>query len=131
MKRTAVNPWKWSLPYSFNQAEVIEGATRHLICSGQTAIDVDGEPQHAGDMRAQVALSLDNLETVLKAAEMTLSNVVRLTIYTTDVDQMVANWDVLTERLGTAGVKPPLTLVGIARLAFPELLVEIEATAAG
>ena len=36
-------------------------------------------------------MSLDNLETVLKAAGMTMSNVMRLTIYTTDIDQMIAN----------------------------------------
>ncbi len=61
---------------------------------------------------------------------MSLGNVVRLTIYTTDVDEMIANWDALAGRLAAANVAPPQTLLGVSRLAFPELKVEIEATAA-
>ena len=131
MKRTAINPWPWSVKYGFNQGELIEGQSRVLYCSGQTAIDSDGLPQHAGDIRAQITLSLDNLEQVLRHADMTLSNVVRLVIYTTEPDLMAQNFDVLGERLGTAGVKPAQTFLGVARLAFPELLVELEATAVG
>lgn len=66
MQRTPVNPWDWSLQYGFNQAEVVEGAKRFLICSGQTAIDGEGKSQHKGDLKAQVSLALDNLEAVLK-----------------------------------------------------------------
>ncbi len=62
MNRTAVNPWDWSLKFSFNQGEIIDEASRFLVCSGQTAIDGDGNPQHAGDMKAQMGLALDNLE---------------------------------------------------------------------
>ena len=56
-------------------------------------------------------------------------NVVRLTVYTIDVDAMIQNYDVLVSRLAAAEVKPEQTLLGVARLAFPELLVELEATA--
>lgn len=66
MERTAVNPWDWSIKLGYNQAEVIDGATRQVICAGQTAVDEDGAPQHPGDMRAQISLALDNLEAVLK-----------------------------------------------------------------
>lgn len=57
MKRTAVNPWNWSLKLGYNQAEIIEGQTRQLIVAGQIAVDENGAPQHAGDMRAQIALA--------------------------------------------------------------------------
>lgn len=130
MERTVVNPWTWSLEFGFNQAEIVEGRRRQLICAGQTSVDADGHPQHAGDMRAQVGLALDNLEAVLTAADMTFADVVRLNIYTTDVDAFFGAADVLGERLGAAGVRPPSTLLGVARLAFPELMVELEATAA-
>ena len=130
MNRTAVNPWDWSLKFSFNQGEVIEGTTRFLVCSGQTAIDGDGVPQHDGDMAGQLRLSLDNLEAVLKAGGMTFANVVRLSIYTTDVDAVIANWAIFAEHVGGHGVMPPQTLLGVNRLAFPELMVEIEALAA-
>jgi enamine deaminase RidA (YjgF/YER057c/UK114 family) len=129
VKRTPVNPWQWSLNFGFNQAEVVEGQSRVLVCAGQTAVDADGTPQHAGDMGAQIGLALDNLEAVLKGADMTLANVVRLNMYTTDVDALLQNAGVLGQRLGAAGVMPPGTLLGVARLAFPDLMVEFEATA--
>jgi enamine deaminase RidA (YjgF/YER057c/UK114 family) len=129
MKRTPVNPWQWSLNFGFNQAEILEGQSRVLVCAGQTAVDADGTPQHAGDMAAQIALALDNLEAVLKDADMTLANVVRLNMYTTDVDALLQNAGVLGERLGAANVMPPGTLLGVTRLAFPDLMVELEATA--
>ena len=129
--RTSVNPWPWSLGYGFDQAHLVEGATRVLVLSGQAAVDADGTPQHAGDLAAQVSLAVDNLETVLAEAGMTLADVVRMTVFTTDVDAMMSAWQGLSERFTTAGVRPTSTLVGVTRLAFPDLMVEIEATAVG
>jgi len=129
MKRTAINPTDWSLQFGFNQAELVESPGRTLYCSGQVSIDSDGRPQHKGDLRAQVDLALDNLEAALGAADMTLANVVRLTIYTIDIDAVFANFDSVTSRLDAAGVKPAQTLLGVARLALPDLMIEIEATA--
>lgn len=130
MNRTAVNPWPWSLNFGYNQAEIIEGHRRMLLCAGQTSVDGDGHPLHAGDMAAQVTQALDNLEAVLEGAGMTLANVIRLNFYTTDVDAFFNAMGPLAERMGAAGVAPPGTLLGVARLAFPELMIEMEATAA-
>lgn len=129
MQRTPVNPWQWSIAMGFNQAEVVTGHARTLFCAGQAAVDGDGNPQHPGDMPAQLALAVDNLEAVLREAQMTLANVVRLNIYTTDVDSFFEHYGVLASRTGAAKVAPPGTLLGVARLAFPELMVELEATA--
>lgn len=129
VSRTAVNPWAWSMDFGFNQAEIVEGYRRELICAGQSAMDADGKPQHAGDMRAQVSLAFDNLEAVLHGAGMSLSNVVRLNFYTTDIDAFFEAQDIFAQRLGGAGVMPPGTLLGVSRLAFPELMIELEATA--
>jgi enamine deaminase RidA (YjgF/YER057c/UK114 family) len=127
--RTPIDPWPWSLTIGFHQAELIQRPERILVCAGQTAMSADGIPQHVGDMAAQVELSLDNLEAVLDAAGMTLTNVVRLNMYTTDVDAFFAAHPAMVQRLAAAGVQPPGTLLGVSRLAFPELLVELEATA--
>jgi enamine deaminase RidA (YjgF/YER057c/UK114 family) len=129
MQRTSVNPWPWSLGFAFNQAELVEGHRRVLVCSGQTATDADGQPQHPGDMAAQLAMAADNLQAVLAAGGMGLADVVRLQVYTTDVDRLLEHYQVLVGRLEAAGVRPPSTLLGVARLAAPELLVELEATA--
>lgn len=131
MKRTAVNPWDWSLKLGYNQAELVDGATRQVICAGQTAVDGEGNPQHPGDMRAQIALALDNLEAVLAKAGMDLSNVTRLGVYATDVDDALKNFDLMGMRFGPHQVAPPMTLLGVTRLAIPGLLFEIEATAFG
>jgi enamine deaminase RidA (YjgF/YER057c/UK114 family) len=130
MKRTPVNPWGWSLPLGYNQAELLEGTTRHLTCAGQTAVDGNGNPMHPGDMRSQLMLALDNLEAILGAAGMGLANITRLNIFTTDVDAALQNFDVLGMRMGQAGASPPMTLLGVTRLAIAPLMIEIEATAA-
>ncbi|WP_197275197.1 RidA family protein [Luteipulveratus halotolerans] len=129
MERTAVNPVTWSLEMGFNQGELVSGQTRTLYCSGQTAMSADGRPQHEGDMAGQLALSIDNLEAVLRAADMSLADLVRLNVYTTDVDALFPHYGVLAGRLGAAGVAPATTMLGVTRLAVPGQLIELEGTA--
>jgi enamine deaminase RidA (YjgF/YER057c/UK114 family) len=129
MERKAVNPWDWSIRLGYNQAEIIMGATQQLICAGQTSVDGAGNLLHPGDMRGQIGAALDNLETVLKTAGMDLGNVVKLGVYATDVDEALKNFDLLGMRFGPHRVAPPMTLLGVTRLAIPGLLFEIEATA--
>jgi enamine deaminase RidA (YjgF/YER057c/UK114 family) len=128
-ERTAVNPWTWSVAMGYNQGELVSGHTRTLYCSGQAAMSGDGVPRHAGDMAAQLALSLDNLEALLGAAGMSLAHLVRLNVYTTDIDLLFQHYGVLVSRLGAAGVAPTTTMLGVTRLAIPALLVELEGTA--
>ncbi len=129
VERTAVNPVTWSVEMGFNQGEVVSGQTRTLYISGQTAMSGDGKPQHDGDMAAQLALSIDNLQAVLAEAGMSLANLVRLNVYTTDVDLLFQHYGVLAARLGAAAVAPTTTMLGVTRLAIPTLMVELEGTA--
>jgi enamine deaminase RidA (YjgF/YER057c/UK114 family) len=130
MERTAINPWSWSLNLGFDQAELIQGQQRQLVCSGQDAVDADGQPQHPGDMAAQLDHALDNLDAVLAAGEMTLADVVRLNVYTTDVDELFQHWAKLKDRVGDAGGRFATSVLGVTQLAAPQLLVLLEATAA-
>lgn len=130
MKRTPVNPWSWSLPLGYNQAEIHADSNRQVVCAGQTSVDAEGNPQHPDDMRGQMALAVDNLEAVLAAADMSLGDVTRIGIYSTDVDETLKNFDLVGGRFGPAGAAPPMTLLGVSRLAMPPLMFEIEATAA-
>lgn len=129
IERTAVNPWTWSIEMGYNQGEIVSGHARTLYCAGQTAMSGDGEPLHAGDMAAQLALSLDNLEALLGKAGMSLGDLVRLNVYTTDVDLLFQHYAVLASRLGAAGAAPATTMLGVTRLAIPTLMVELEGTA--
>ena len=131
MERRILNPWSWQDGFGFVQANEIRGAQRILICSGQASINADGRVAHPGDMLAQTRQAFDNLETVLQQAGLTLADVVRLNYYTTDVDRFLEAYQGVKDRLHDAGCRPASTLLGIARLAYPELLIEIEATAVG
>ena len=86
MERRIVNPWTWQDALGFVQANELRGVQRMLVCAGQTSVDAEGRPVHPGDMAAQVGQALDNLETVLRQAGFALADVVRLNVYTTDVD---------------------------------------------
>jgi enamine deaminase RidA (YjgF/YER057c/UK114 family) len=130
MERRIVNPWTWQDDYGYVQGHEVTGAERVLYCAGQTSVDENGEPLHEGDMAAQIGQALDNLEAVLREAGFTLADVVRLNYYATDVDAFIEAGAVHGGRLAEAGCRPAGTLLGVARLAFPALLVEIEATAA-
>jgi enamine deaminase RidA (YjgF/YER057c/UK114 family) len=125
--RTPINPWPWSLKLGFDQAQLIEGHRRQLVCSGQDSVDADGNPQHPGDMAAQLELALDNLEAVLAAADMTLADVVRLNVYTTDVGELFKHFPTVPARFG--GATFASTVLGVAQLPLPQLVVMLEATA--
>ena len=127
MERKDVNPWEWSKAFGFSQAVAITGSQRILVCSGQTAIGPDGSPPTTSDMAEQVRAAFANLTTVLEAAGMTMGDVVKLTIYTTDVDALLADYGAAAQAL--APNLPAMTLIGVTRLAFPELKIEIEAIA--
>jgi enamine deaminase RidA (YjgF/YER057c/UK114 family) len=125
-----VNPWKWQDQLRFSQAIDVTGAGRILFCAGQASVDLDGNTVAPGDMRAQTEQALDNLEEVLREAGLGLENVVRLDYFVTDMDRYFAEaTPVIWARLDAAGIQPAGTLLGITRLAFPDLLIEIEATA--
>jgi enamine deaminase RidA (YjgF/YER057c/UK114 family) len=127
MERTDVNPWEWSKAFGFSQAVDVSGTSHVLLCSGQTATGDDGSPPTTSDMAKQVELALGNLNTVLASADMSMENVVKLTLYTTDVDELLGAYGSAAPFLGDN--LPAMTLIGVTRLAFPELKVEIEATA--
>jgi enamine deaminase RidA (YjgF/YER057c/UK114 family) len=129
MERTAVNPWNWSVNLGFDQAQLVVDRRRELICSAQDSVDANGNAQHPGDLAAQLGLALDNLEAVLTGAGMTLADVVRLNIYTTDVGALLEHFGVLAERFGGNPDRFASTVLGVASLAGPDLLVALEATA--
>ena len=129
MERRIVNPWTWQDQMGYVQANDVSGAQRTIFLAGQGSVDEEGAPVHPGDMEAQLNQTLDNVETVLREAGAGLSDVVRLNIYTTDVDGFFEAYGTVAGRLAQAGCRPASTLLGVTRLAYPEMLVEIEATA--
>ena len=135
MNRTAINPTDWGLQFGMNQGEVVEGLTRTLHFSGQVALEADADAEmgvrvvHEGDIRGQMGAALSNIDAILAGAGMTRENILSLRFFTTDIDGFLENYDVYAVWIGEANSMPPQSLLGVNRLVFPELLVEIEATA--
>jgi enamine deaminase RidA (YjgF/YER057c/UK114 family) len=124
---TPINPHSWTVGLGFDQAQLIEGHRRMLVCSGQDAVDADGRPQHPGDMAAQLELALDNLESIVGAAGMTLADIVRLNIYTTDVDELInQHFERINARFGNS--RYATSILGVTHLPA-QFLVMVEATA--
>jgi enamine deaminase RidA (YjgF/YER057c/UK114 family) len=127
MTRTDVNPWEWSKGFGYSQAVQVTAPEAVLYCAGQTATGPDGAPPTTDDMAEQVSMAFANLGSVLEGADMTIADIVRLTVYTTDVDELLGAYGTVTEAMSPN--LPAMTLIGVTRLAFPQLKVEIEATA--
>jgi enamine deaminase RidA (YjgF/YER057c/UK114 family) len=128
-QRRIINPWTWQDKYGFVQANEVSGAGRTLYCAGITSVDDDGNLMHAGDIRGQIAQALRNIGVVLGQAGFSFADVVRLVVYTTDVDAFMQAHDYFVDLLAKEGCRHAGTLLGVTRLAGPDMLVEIEVTA--
>ena len=130
MQTTAHNPQRWLLDgFGINQAIEVTAGQRVLYVSGQTSNDASGASMHPGDIAAQFKLAWANLVEVLAAANMTPANIVRLNYYTTDVDVFMGAAEAIIGVVAAAGCSPVSTLLGVARLFEPSIMLEIEATA--
>ena len=125
-----INPTTWSSAFGFDQGQLRPLPERWLTIAGQGPVNEAGALLHEGDVCAQLSLTMRNVESVLSAAGMGYGDVVRMTVYTTDVDATLESYSAITERLALAGATPPATLIGVNRLAQPGMAVEIEVTAA-
>lgn len=98
-----------------------------LFIAGQVAVDGDGNVIGEGDMAAQLRQVFENLKSVLASEGADFSNIVKINIFTTDIDALRQSFDIRREYFGEHS--PASTLVQIERLARPVFLVEIEAIA--
>ncbi len=115
-------PWHKALPF----VQSVEVSGRLLFTSGITARDPQGVLLGVGDMKRQIEVCLDNLGDVLKSADASFDNLVKIVMYTTDIETFSQHPDAWR---GHFSARPASTLVEVRRLALPEMMVEIEAVA--
>ena len=119
---TVDKPWAKTIPFSLGVAS----DSALLFTAGMTARDPDGKVVGVGDIRAQIEQCFRNVGDVLHAAGADYGDVLKWTMYTTDIDSFTKHADVWQRYFVD---KPASTLVEVRRLALPEMLVEIEAVA--
>ena len=127
-----INPVELPQIDLYRQVSVASGS-KLVFVAGQVAVDAAGATVGAGDLAAQVEQVYLNLGTALAAAGATFDNVAKLTAYLVDwtPDKMPAFLEGAGRAFARLGVNPvpPFTGIGVAALAAPDLLVEIEAIA--
>lgn len=120
-----VNPPGMSTPQTYSH---VVRASNLVFIAGQVGSDAQGKLAGPG-MREQLEQVMKNLQTALASQKLDFSHVAKINIFTTDVDEFRSP-DVAAIRAKYFGAsKPTSTLVGVTRLASPELKVEIEAIA--
>ncbi|MEU9374834.1 RidA family protein [Streptomyces sp. NPDC048255] len=132
MSVTLVNPEGLPKPDVYRQLSIATGS-KLVFLAGQVARDADGRPVGEGDLAAQVEQCYLNINTALTEIGGSFDDVAKLTVYV--VDWSAEKMPLLGEGVGRAaaklGIDPvkPITLLGVAALGEPDLLVEVEATA--
>ncbi|MFC7404958.1 RidA family protein [Georgenia alba] len=127
-----VNPENLPAPDVYAQLSVAEGS-RMVFISGQVARDGDGRPVGPGDLAAQAEQAYANVHTAITAVGGTFADVAKLTVYVVDWEpskmaQLAEGAVRAAERLGFDLVRP-ITLLGVAALGEPDMLIEVEAVA--
>lgn len=129
MQKRSINPTDWLQGFNIHHGVEVTGAQRVLYLSGQTSNGPDGAPLHEGDIVAQFELAWSNLKDALAEADMEPADVVRLNMYTTDMDAFMGAVEKLVPIYAADGCTPSCTLLGVERLFEAELMIELEATA--
>jgi enamine deaminase RidA (YjgF/YER057c/UK114 family) len=128
---TRINPPELGTPPGYSQV-VDVSANRIIFIAGQTAVDRDGNVVGKDDFAAQATQVFRNLAIALEAAGCTAANLVKLTVYLTDMNNLSRYREARNSFFAsvTPPAAPAITLVEVAKLYGPDFMIEIEAIAA-
>ena len=126
------NPEGLPKPDMYRQLSIATGS-RLVFIAGQVARDATGDPVGAGDLAAQTEQAFRNVATAIAAAGGSFADIAKLNVYVVDwtPDKMAALGEGVMRAAATAEIDPlkPITLIGVAALGEPDLLIEVEAAA--
>ena len=112
-------------PYYSNAARVSSGPL--LFISGQVALDAEGKLVGEGDLRAQAVQVLENLKAILADQGAAMSDIVKVTVYVTDIRAFDDIADIRERYFPSDG--PASVICEVSALAWPGFMIEIEAVA--
>jgi len=126
-----INPPELGTPPGYSQIVEVS-AGKMIFIAGQTALDRDGKVVGPGNFAAQAAQVFDNLTAALQAVGCTPANLVKLTVFLTDMSNLSAYREARNRFFAkvTPPAAPAVTLVEVSKLYGPQFLIEIEAIAA-
>lgn len=118
------------LPKTPGYSHAVSARGALVVTSGEIALDKQGNVVGPGDMQAQTEQVFANVQAALAAARTDFKHVIKLTVFVTDArpENLVIFRQVRDRYVDTA--KPPAnSLVQVAKLVRPELVIEMEAVA--
>ena len=126
-----INPPELGTPPGYSQIVEVN-ANRIVFIAGQTALDRSGNVVGRGDFTRQASQVFDNLTITLNAVGCTAANLVKLTVFVTDMSNLGAYREVRNRFFATVSpaAAPAVTLVEVSKLYGANFLIEIEAIAA-
>ena len=126
-----LNPPDLGPPPGYSQVVEVQ-ASRIVFIAGQTALDEAGALVGKDDFAAQAEQVFRNLAVALEAVGCTAANLVKLTVFLRDMDNLGAYREARNRFFATVSppAAPAVTLIEVSKLYGPEFLIEIEAVAA-
>jgi enamine deaminase RidA (YjgF/YER057c/UK114 family) len=126
-----INPPGLDSPPGYSQVVEVR-ADRLIFIAGQTALDQDGNLVGGTDFAAQAQQVFQNLTVALQAVGCTASNLVKLTVFLRNMENLSAYREARNRFFATVvpTAAPAVTLIEVAKLYGSDFLIEIEAIAA-
>jgi reactive intermediate/imine deaminase len=127
-RKTAINPKGVAIPLKQYYSNCVRSDAGPLLwISGQVALDADGRLVGEGDLRAQAVQVLENIKAILDNSHATMDDIVKVTVYVTDIRAFNDIADIREKYFPKNG--PSSVICEVSALAWPEFMIEIEAVA--
>jgi enamine deaminase RidA (YjgF/YER057c/UK114 family) len=128
MNNEQINPPALPVPVGYSQVVATQGA-RTIYVAGQVSLDVIGNVVAPGDVIGQARRAFTNVKSAVEAAGATVEDIVKVTWYVVGYRPELLPHLAAARRDVFGDHAPASTLVGVAALANPDYLVEVEAVA--
>lgn len=128
-KTQHINPDGLAKNPAFSQVVITQGNGKTIFIGGQDAVNAQGEIVGKGDIATQTEQVMKNVQTALSACGATFDNLVKLSIYIVQGQNLYSGFQTSQKFLGNLTNPPAISVLIVAGLANADFLVEIDAIA--